>query len=120
MPKKLVEGESLSRTVSFRLAPMDYDNYIHKVRNSGMDQSKFFRAAVLENRTQVIARPPASADKQRIVYLFSKTSNNVNQMARRLNTALRTGAVDAGLYAEILAELTACTEYMKSVIADVD
>jgi hypothetical protein len=32
---------------------------------------------VLTNRTQVIARPKASDDRKRLLYVFNKTSNNL-------------------------------------------
>lgn len=75
------EKEKLEKVASFRLTQADYDAYQNKFRASGLTQSEFFRDCVLGNRTQVVARPSASLEKKRMLFLVNKISNNINQMA---------------------------------------
>ena len=117
-PKK--EADKLTRPVSFRLTEADYAAYLAKVGASGMKPSEFFRDAVLTNRTQVVARVQPSSDKRRLIYLFNKASNNLNQLAHTANAAELAGTVTPATYAGILAELQTLADVMKKAIRDAD
>jgi hypothetical protein len=114
------DKQRLTRPVAFRLTEADHAAYLEKVEASGMKPSEFFRECVLTNRTQVVARQKSSADKQRLIYLFNKTSNNVNQLAHRANLDYNAGTISEATYSNILDQLELMTRYMKAVINDVD
>ena len=117
-PKK--EADKLTRPVSFRLTEADYAAYLAKVEASGMKPSEFFRDAVLTNRTRVVAREKSSQDKARLLYLYNKTSNNVNQLAHRANSDYLAGTISEATYARILSELHTLTPLLKATINHVD
>ena len=87
---------------------------------SPIKPSEFFRECVLQNRTQIVARPKASGDTRRLLYLFNKASNNLNQLAHTANAAELAGTVTPATYAGILAELQMLADLMKKVIHDAD
>jgi endonuclease YncB( thermonuclease family) len=118
--KKVVTKEKLTKPVSFRLTTADHAAYLGKVEASGMKASEFFRDCVMGNKTQVIARPKASVEKDQIIYLFNKTSNNMNQLAHKANAAHLAGSVSEATYADILAELQTLADLMKAAIKNVD
>jgi hypothetical protein len=118
--KKAVATEKLTHPVSFRLTAADHAAYLEKVEASGMKSSDFFRDCVLGNKTQVIARPKSSADKDRIIYLFNKASNNMNQLAHKANAAHLAGSVSEATYTGILAVLQIIAQLMKATIKDAD
>ena len=117
MPRKPKEP---TRTVSFRLALPDHAAYLAKAKAAGLKPSDFFRDAVLNNKTQIVARTPPSSDKRRLIYLFNKASNNLNQLAHTANAAELAGTVTPATYAGILAELQTLADVMKKVIRDAD
>lgn len=117
MPRKPKEP---TRTVSFRLALPDHAAYLAKAKAAGVKSSDFFRDAVLNNKTQIVARTPPSSDKRRLIYLFNKASNNLNQLAHTANAAELAGTVTPATYAGILAELQALADTMKEAIRDAD
>ena len=110
-------SEGGSRVFSFRLPNDLADEWDGKIRRSGMDKSKFFRTAVVLNETTVIGE--ASPKKKRAVrtannvhpeirranFLLAQASNNLNQVAHRLNADHKAGLVTPALYAEIVTEL---------------
>lgn len=112
------EEKQRTRVFSFRL-PLDVaEEWDAKIARSGMDKSKFFRTAVVLNETQVIGdasgqkkkravRLPASIHPEirRANFLLAQASNNINQIAHRLNADNKAGKVTPALYAEILTEL---------------
>lgn len=113
-------NDKLTRPVSFRLTEADHTAYLEKVAASGLKPSAFFRECVLTNRTQVVARPVASDDKKRLLYLFNKASNNLNQLAHRANSARLSGGISDAVYSEILAEINELSQAMKAAIKNVD
>lgn len=118
--KKTATREKLTKPVSFRLTEADHAAYQEKVETSGMKSSEFFRDCVLGNKTQVIARPKASVEKDQLIYLFNKASNNMNQLAHKANAAHLAGSASEATYAGILAELQSLADLMKATIKNVD
>lgn len=120
MPRKPADGQKLTRPVSFRLTDADHAAYLAKVEASGLKPSEFFRECVLQNRTQVVARVPTSSDKRRMLFLFNKTSNNMNQLAHALNAAELAGTTTPATVSAILAEMQAITDMMHKAIDHAD
>lgn len=106
------EEEKLNHTVAFRLTDGDFLRYKRKFSASGFKQSEFFREHVLCNTTQVVARPVASIDSRRAVFLLQKASNNVNQLAHRANSEYLTGQISEHTYVAILDQLQQLNRFM--------
>lgn len=106
------EEEKLNHTVAFRLTDGDFLRYKRNFSASGFNQSEFFREHVLCNTTQVVARPVASSDIRRAVFLLQKASNNVNQLAHRANSEYLTGQVSERTYVAILDQLQQLNHFM--------
>ena len=117
MPRKPKEP---TRTVSFRLTLPDHAAYLAKASAAGVKPSEFFRECVLQNRTQIVARPKASPERGRLLYLFNKASNNINQLAHRANADHLAGVISEDTYTSILADLHGLAHYMKAALKDAD
>jgi Bacterial mobilisation protein (MobC) len=113
-------GAGLGKPIAFRLSEADRAAYLEKVAASGLSQSEFFRRAVLTNRTQIIARPKASVDRRRLLYVFNKTSNNLNQIAHRANSEHVRGLLSETTYAQLLDQLQMISRYLKTTLGKVD
>jgi hypothetical protein len=117
-PRKHPEG--LTRTVSFKLSDADYLTYEAKVKASGLPNSDFFREVVLTNKTQITAKPQKSEDRKRLVFLFDKSSNNLNQLAHRANTDYLAGRLSESVYEQLLLELENIGRYLEATLPNVD
>ena len=106
------DDEKLNRTVAFRLTDGDFLGYKKKFSASGLKQSEFFREHVLSNTTQVVARPVASADARRAVYLLQKASNNINQLAHRANSEHLAGVLSDTTFLSIVSQLEQLNQFM--------
>lgn len=78
---------------------------------SGYNYSEWMRDAVLANRTEVVAKRKPSPDYKRLVFLASKASNNINQLAHRANSDYQAGKVSEQTYENILIELQWLNRY---------
>lgn len=106
------DDEKLNHTVAFRLTDGDFLGYKRKFSASGLNQSEFFREHILSNTTQVVARPVASVDGRRAVFLLQKASNNLNQLAHRANAEHLTGVLSEGTFSAILSQLEQLNQFM--------
>ncbi|WP_434152218.1 plasmid mobilization protein (plasmid) [Methylocaldum gracile subsp. desertum] len=120
MAKRSLSEGVPSKPFSFRLSEPDADALTEKVKAAGLSISEFMREYVLLNKTSVIARRPASGDKRKLLYLFNKASNNINQLAKQVNVAHKAGDVSEDIYLEVLKELQHLSRYMKGCLNDVD
>ena len=112
--------ELLKRAVSIRLSEADFHSWNQKVSDSGLSASAFFRRAIIENRTWVKAKVTISVDKKRLIYLFNKSSNNINQLAHRANLDNLKGLVSDITYVSILKSLIDIQCMLKQGIHSVD
>jgi len=106
------DDEKLSHTVAFRLTDGDFLAYKRKFSASGLKQSEFFREHVLNNTTQVVARPVASVDTKRAVFLLHKASNNINQLAHRANAEHLAGVLSESTFIAILGQLDQLNSFL--------
>jgi uncharacterized protein (DUF1778 family) len=114
-----MEKETLSERVSFRLNKKDYAFYKNKVANSGLSPSEFFRTAVLTNQTQIISKKH-TPEKKQMIYLLSKTSNNINQLAHRINADHKIGQLNEQTYVALLNALDNISSYLKAMVKHAD
>lgn len=95
-----------TRVFSFRLPKSVADWWEEKIARSGFaNKSEFFRQAVQENKTEVIAKPVATRNAKRAVFLLAKASNNLNQLAYRANSDHLAGKLTKDTYTSILDQL---------------
>ena len=102
----------LSRIIRFRISEDDYSNYVDKVKQSGYNQSEFFRNIVLENKTKVINKD----DGIKVVYHLNKMGNNLNQIAYKLNKAYLSGNISEEICIRNLELLDRILEEQKNII----
>lgn len=120
MPRPKKHREGLGKPVSFRLSETDFLAYQEKVQASGLTSADFFRNCILTNRTQIVAKPQVSVDRSRLLYLISKASNNINQLAYRANSDHLTGLLSDATYKAILSELDLIARYLKIALNQVE
>lgn len=116
---KTEEGR-LAAIVSCRLTAAESTKYRAQVEAAGLSSGEYLRKLIVERPVQIIARPKPSADKARLIYLYNKASNNLNQIAHRLNAANASGQVTGGLFERSLAQLLSLDAYLRGRINDVD
>ena len=100
-------------TFAFRL-PISVANWWNeKIEKSGLgNKSAFFRAAVQENKTEIIAKPSASTDQKRAIFLLQKASNNLNQLAHLANSQCLSGKLSDATFALISSQLQQLNQFM--------
>lgn len=112
--EKSVSSE-LTEVFSFRTTLADASKWNAKIARSGYKKSEFFRMAVQQNQTQILAVSPHSA---RAVFLLSKASNNLNQITHRAHLAHLDGTITAKDFESILEQLQILNNFMQVLVKE--
>lgn len=98
-----------NKRINSRLTEKELALFEARRIKANLSQSDFIRMATLNDNLIIVAKDPPkekpSIDKQRMLYLYNKTSNNLNQLAHRLNSDNKKGSVTESTYSSILNEL---------------
>lgn len=77
-----------------------HDKFVEKVRESGMTQSDFVFESAMNKAVVVTRDDDKIAELMRIRYELSRIGNNLNQIARQVNSAAKARR-DSVLYGEL-------------------
>ncbi|HGS5816809.1 TPA: plasmid mobilization relaxosome protein MobC [Vibrio diabolicus] len=102
-----MEKESASIHVQARLTPSEYAPFKKLIEITGTKKATLFRHVILSNKNNVVCLGKSSEEeaKKRMVFLANKASNNLNQIAKRLNQAHRGEVVREQHYTRMMNEL---------------
>lgn len=123
---RYVDPESkLVSAKRFRLNAADAAVLDEKVAKSGLTESEFIRQAVIHNKTEI--RPPIRPLKKKdmhplarqIVYQIQKEGNNLNQIARQINTARAEGWISNSTFQNVLDDLDSIASAHRAILEEV-
>lgn len=103
--------------VSYRLTPEQHAPGKAIMERLGITCSNYYREQSL-NKIPIFKESSKNSDH--LIFLFNKSSNNLNQVAHRLNSAYRSGIISESLYIKTLHELILIRELMSAGVSHVD
>lgn len=84
-----------------------------KVKESNLTDSEFYRQVIINEKTSVVQKRVQTESDKRILFLLSKMSNNINQIAHRINGELQNQSISG------LKEKT-CREILENIHSVMD
>ncbi|MEE1981506.1 plasmid mobilization protein [Shewanella xiamenensis] len=93
--------------VSFRIPNDAHADFSDKAKNANMSLTDYFKEAIINDKSVVMAKQQQPRDRKELLFLFSKTSNNLNQIAHRAHTDNLRGVLSERSYQMIIAQLNA-------------
>jgi hypothetical protein len=106
------EKDKLSRTIAWRVTESVKEELDRQYAESGLTQSEFLRELLQRKKLTIVAKSRPSIDLKKLVFLFNKTGNNLNQLAHRANAAHLSGIENETTYQGILAALQTIKEQL--------
>ncbi|MCT7947705.1 MobC family plasmid mobilization relaxosome protein [Shewanella septentrionalis] len=111
-----MKNEKLEHLVTFRLSESEYAPYKAILKQTKISRSKLFRSVFITKSALIEVPAPPRPELARLVFLASKTSNNINQIARKLNNAYSTGAISEKVFIETLNNLVSIERSFTSAV----
>ncbi|MFA0073428.1 plasmid mobilization relaxosome protein MobC [Vibrio cyclitrophicus] len=108
--------ENRSVPISFRLTESEFEPYKYVLAKTELTKTDFFRSVFLNKQYTFNVNEKRPVEYDRLLFLFNKTSNNINQIAHKLNGAYRGGIVSEKVYVESLNNLISIERLLKGGI----
>lgn len=103
---------------AFRLPAGEGKQYDEQLAQLGMSRSQFLRESF--RKFDVTFEAP-SKDYERLLFLYNKSSNNLNQLTHRVHSAhLKSGVMSESVYLKWLNELISIRELLQAGVNHVD
>lgn len=120
-PLSYMANDIKNQRIIFRVTEDEKKAFLKKVEDAQTTASDLLRERVLKDEYFIVAREPkASIDKQKLLYLYNKTSNNMNQLAHLANSYNQQGNLTHQRFDQILARLIAIENLFQWGIDHVD
>lgn len=103
MKKK--EKTNKSELVAIRFRSEEIEPYLKTIEKIGVTKSEFFRQVILNNYDKERLEEDRESSYSKLLFYYNKTSNNINQIARRINTESLKGKISDSFLKEILNRL---------------
>uniref|UniRef100_UPI0036D9968B plasmid mobilization protein n=1 Tax=Photorhabdus sp. RM322S TaxID=3342825 RepID=UPI0036D9968B len=103
--------------VSLRITPDEFSLFEKQIKESQLSRSAFFRKLVLDKKDFINIEVK---DTRQLLYLFNKSSNNINQLALKVNVSHKNGTISDKKYILFLNALLNIEALMKKAVEDAD
>ncbi|WP_104024578.1 plasmid mobilization relaxosome protein MobC [Vibrio hyugaensis] len=103
-----MEKESATIHIQTRLTPSEYKPFKNVIENFDIKKAELFRKIILSNEKNMVEVSGSAQEtdaQKRMIFLANKASNNINQIAKKLNQAYRGEVVSERNYLKIMNEL---------------
>ena len=101
----MTKKENRTVPISFRLTESEFGPYRKVLESTELTKTDFFRSVFLERKYTFHVNERRPVEYGRLLFLFNKSSNNINQIAKKLNNAYRVGVINEKIYVETLNNL---------------
>lgn len=112
----VVKKENRNVPISFRLTESEFSPIKRALEDTSLTRTDFFRRVFLNNEYQFTIKERPHKDYDRLLFLFNKSSNNINQIAHKLNSAYRNDIISEKVFLESLNTLISIEGLMKGAI----
>ncbi|WP_141108952.1 plasmid mobilization relaxosome protein MobC [Aeromonas veronii] len=102
--------------VSFRLSSAEFEPFEKEMIRLGMSKSKYFNLLVTGKLEESLASGHNTKDYKKLLFFVNKASNNINQIAKRLNVESKGGAIKEATYIKAMNALISIRDSLLSVI----
>lgn len=101
----MAAAQRKTRVLHFRLSEEDFTEVDQKLKAAGMSASEFLREVFLNSKVTFNVKEARPLDYQRLLFIYNKAGNNINQLAHHFNSVHRRGVLSETLYIKLLNRL---------------
>ncbi|WP_076999130.1 plasmid mobilization relaxosome protein MobC [Variovorax sp. KK3] len=109
-----------TKVASFRLSAEAHAKLTARAREAGISGRAWFERAILDNQTEIVARPQQHPELKALLFQAAKAGNNLNQLAHRFNALRLEGRMSQQDCARALATLDEIYGAFREAVARAD
>lgn len=100
--RTMKEKKNKSVMIGLRLTNEEFAKFEPVIQATGLGKSEFFRLIILGNFDPGVNNNVKKNNQRELLRLFNKSSNNLNQIAKKINTEYRNGFISESTYLRYL------------------
>lgn len=108
--------EKRSESISFRLTPTEFLPYKRILEITDLNKTDFFRSVFLSKQYSFTVKENKPIEYKKLLFLVSKSSNNINQIAHRLNLDSNKGIITQHSYNIALNRLKVIEDQLRRLL----
>ncbi|TLS73439.1 plasmid mobilization protein [Photobacterium damselae] len=114
----MAKKEQKTQVITFRLTESEYEPFKKIFENSDLSKSEFFRHMFLTSKDNYTfeVKENKPIDYSKLLFINNKISNNINQIAKRLNTDSKSGIITQRSYNLAINNLISIESQLKRVL----
>lgn len=113
-----------STKFSFRIDNNLKDELIKEATERNNNISEYLRNIIIQRSQEYLVNSQMLSEQRdvskKLIFLYNKSSNNINQIAKSLNKALLTGKLSDELFFDLLSQLKLVNSYMSNIAGHLD
>lgn len=102
--------------ISVRLTEEEYEPFKKILESTEISKSDFFRLVLLNRIADLPSKPKVTTDYKECLFYFNKTSNNLNQIAKRINIDAKKGNVTDTTYRRFMNTLISISNLLSGAL----
>jgi CRISPR/Cas system CSM-associated protein Csm3 (group 7 of RAMP superfamily) len=114
------EHQKKNRVLHFRVTEADYAEFDEKLKQTGMTASEFFRDVFLNSKITFNVKQAKPVDYHKLVFIYNKAGNNINQLAHKVNADHRRGIISESIHLKWLNKLASIESLLQAGISHGD
>lgn len=115
---KSSEAVPKTKPASFRLSLEAHMLLTSRARDANLSTRAWLEQAILENRTQIVAKAKPHPELKPLLFIAGKAGNNLNQVAHHFNSQRMQGKITAETCATALEVLTSIEALFLEAVAN--
>jgi hypothetical protein len=114
------EHQNKTRVLHFRVTESDFAEFDQKLKQTGMTASEFFRDVFLNAKVTFNVKQARPVDYHKLVFIYNKAGNNINQLAHKVNSDHRQGIISESVHLKWLNKLASIESLLQAGISNAD
>jgi len=102
--------------ISVRLTEEEFEPFKKILESTEISKSEFFRLVLLNRIADLPSKPKVTTDYKHCLFYFNKTSNNLNQIAKRINIDAKNGSVTDATYRRFMNTLISISNLLSGAL----
>lgn len=102
--------------ISVRLTDEEYAPFKEILEATEISKSEFFRLVMLNRLNDLPSKPKTTQDYKKCLFYLNKTSNNINQIAKRINIDSKSGVVNDNTYNRFVNALLSISNSLSGLL----
>lgn len=115
-----MKKKKANNVITFRLTDDEFLPIKTAIEKTNITKTEICRSIFLSEKFTFEVKENKPIEYSKLVFIFNKTSNNINQLAKNINTASKLGIVNNQQFSQLLNKLIIIESILDNTLKGID